>query len=105
MDQPPSWLRLERIWELGGFQGKEVRASYTRSVESAVRQGLKQSLWENLRDLRKNTPADSIGIQSWIFSACSRGIGLLFCISTANFRCRSFGWRASTNLMVTCEFG
>ena len=45
----PSWLRCERILELGGGRQQRARVSYRRYVEAAIRQGLGESPWENLR--------------------------------------------------------
>ena len=47
----PSWLRRERILELGGGRAKAQSAgeAYREHVESAIRQGLAPSPWEKLR--------------------------------------------------------
>ena len=46
----PKWLECERLLDLGGHRQEKPRAAYRRYVEQAVRQGLPESPWENLRD-------------------------------------------------------
>ena len=47
--QPP-WLEYEAILELGGGKKEERRRKYRQYVESAVREGLEKSPWEDLRE-------------------------------------------------------
>lgn len=49
LGKAPPWLRCGTILELAGGPPREARASYRRYVESALRQGLAESPWENLR--------------------------------------------------------
>jgi hypothetical protein len=46
----PAWLECEAILKLGGGKAAEQRANYRRYVEEAVREGLEQSPWEQLRE-------------------------------------------------------
>jgi len=47
--EAPQWLRRERILELGGARMETAREAYRQYVESAIRQGLQESPWENLQ--------------------------------------------------------
>jgi REP element-mobilizing transposase RayT len=46
----PEWLECEGVLELGGGKREERRRNYRDYVESAVREGLVKSPWEELRD-------------------------------------------------------
>jgi putative transposase len=46
----PEWLECDRILELGGGKKEERTRNYRDYVESAVREGLEKSPWEELQD-------------------------------------------------------
>ena len=50
LEERPKWLNCEGLLALGGNRQEKPRAAYRRYVEQAVRQGLPESPWENLRD-------------------------------------------------------
>jgi hypothetical protein len=50
VEPSPSWLESQSVLRLGGGRNKERAQRYREYVESAVREGLKQSPWEELRD-------------------------------------------------------
>ena len=49
-ERSPSWLECQSVLRLGGGRNKERAQRYREYVESAVREGLKQSPWEELRE-------------------------------------------------------
>ena len=50
LEREPNWLECGPVLELGGEPGKERRRRYREYVEEAIREGLKESPWESLRD-------------------------------------------------------
>src|SRR5258705_13674953 len=46
----PAWLECEVILKFGAGKAAERQANYRRYVEAAVREGLEQSPWEQLRE-------------------------------------------------------
>jgi hypothetical protein len=46
----PAWLECEAILKMGGGKAAERQSNYRRYVEDAVREGLQQSPWEQLRE-------------------------------------------------------
>lgn len=47
---PPKWLECQTVLSLGGGPKKEWSKRYREYCETAVREGLKQSPWESLRE-------------------------------------------------------
>jgi len=50
VEREPTWLECGEVLKLGGGSGKERRRRYRQYVEQAIREGLKESPWESLRD-------------------------------------------------------
>ncbi len=50
LDRQPDWLECDKVLELGGGPVKERRRRYREYVEEAIREGLKASPWESLRE-------------------------------------------------------
>jgi len=46
----PAWLQCDEVLASGGGKGSDRRRHYREYVESAVREGLEKSPWEELRD-------------------------------------------------------
>jgi REP element-mobilizing transposase RayT len=47
---PPGWLKCEAIWELGGGKKTERPRRYRQYVEMAVREGLEENPWDQLKE-------------------------------------------------------
>src|SRR5438552_14480601 len=46
----PEWLECEAVLELGGGKRAEQQKQYRQYVETAVREGLEKSPWEELKE-------------------------------------------------------